>query len=136
MTKVRHVLPAKGRRREDYLKHIYAIQKSKGYARVKDLSRALNVSSASVIEFARKLESDGLIRYDGGVIVLTEKGKAMAEKIYERFLCLKDFFQVILGLPEREAIENACYLEHGLTEKAIERMCEMVNKYKEKKINY
>lgn len=114
---------------EDYLEVICNYTNSQNNIRAIDISRELNISRASVTEALKKLTSKGLINYDRyGAISLTETGKAIAEKIISKHLILQKFFEKILGLTEEEASENACKIEHVITDNAFNKISEYINK--------
>ncbi len=118
------LLPARGHRREDYLKIIYLLSKEKGRARVKDIAEALGVKPASVVEYLERLASENLIHYRKGEgdIELTEKGYREARKTAEKYEALYVFLVDVLGLPPEQAKREACYAEHGFSNETIERI--------------
>lgn len=104
---------------EDYLEAILNVVLTKGYARTKDVAAALGVSPSSVVEMFQKLDAIGLVeyrRYEG--VVLTPKGRQIAEVIKFRHDTLKRFFLTI-GVPEETADKDACTMEHELSETSI-----------------
>ncbi len=121
------LLPAKGRRREDYLRVIYKVKKSKGYVRIKDIAEELGVSPPSVIDFLDKLTKDGLVIYEkGGKVDLTSKGAELGKEYFERHESIKKFLMILLNIDEEEAERETCYIEHGLSERSLERMVKFV----------
>lgn len=108
---------------EDYLETIYNFIEENQSIRAIDISHALNVSRASVTEALKKLASKNLInygRYD--VISMTEEGKKQAVSVITKHKALHHFFESILGLPADEASENACRIEHVISENALDRI--------------
>lgn len=108
---------------EDYLETIYNFIEANETIRAIDISRELNVSRASVTEALKKLASKKLVnygRYD--VISLTEEGKLQAKSVICKHRALHNFFENILGLSPEEASENACRIEHVISENALERI--------------
>jgi Mn-dependent transcriptional regulator len=112
----------KGKRKEDYLRIIYELQRSLGSVRMRDVSRALGVSMPSALEELRRLEREGLIRYSRGSVMLTEDAERLAERIDRRRRTLEEFFEVILGAEPEEAERMACYLEHLISDELLGRM--------------
>ncbi|MCR6668747.1 MAG: metal-dependent transcriptional regulator [archaeon YNP-WB-040] len=107
------------RRVEDYLRIIYEIVQAKGYARIRDISKALGVKPSTVVEMMRKLHDEGLVIYEKyGGITLTPRGKEMAEAIKRRHDTLKRFLEIIL-VPNNVAAKDAHILEHQLDPKTI-----------------
>ena len=104
---------------EDYLRAVYEIIEKKGYARVKDISRELEVKPPTVVEMMRKLQNDGLVIYEKyGGITLTSRGKEIAEAVKRRHDTFKRFLEIIL-VPEDIALKDAHVLEHRLDPKTI-----------------
>lgn len=104
---------------EDYLEAILNIVLEKGYAKTRDVAAELGVSPSSVVEMFQKLDSIGLVeyrRYEG--VVLTPRGRQIAEVIKFRHDTLKRFF-LLIDVPEETADKDACTMEHELSEKSI-----------------
>lgn len=106
-------------RAEDYLRCIYSIIKRKGFARIKDIARELDVKPSSVVEMAKKLHGMKLVSYEKyGAVMLTEHGKEIAEVIERRHGTFRKFLEIIL-VPEAIALKDAHILEHDLHPKTI-----------------
>jgi DtxR family Mn-dependent transcriptional regulator len=114
-------------RKEDYLKMIDKIVSEKGYAQVKDISRALNVGPSSVTGMLKKLMEDEYINYEKyGGVTLTQKGKETAKNTREKYKTIRDFL-IALGIPENIAEEDACKMEHVIASDTCDiflRFCE------------
>jgi DtxR family Mn-dependent transcriptional regulator len=107
------------RKVEDYLRTVYEIVEAKGYARVRDISKALGVKPSTVVEMMRKLHEQGLVIYEKyGGITLTSHGKVMAETVKRRHDTFKRFLEIIL-VPDDVAARDAHILEHQLDPKTI-----------------
>ena len=114
---------------EDYLEIIYNGANKEKYLRAVDISKKLQISRASVAEALRKLVSKGFINYDRhDSISLTEIGENIAKKIVSKHTILQRFFETTLGLTEEEASENACRIEHVITDNAFKKISEYMNK--------
>lgn len=106
-------------RTEDYLRGIYEIIEQKGYARIKDIVRELNVRPSTVVEMMKKLDHIGLVVYEKyGGITLTSQGEEIARAIRERHETFKKFLEIIL-VPKDVALKDAHVLEHQLDSKTI-----------------
>lgn len=106
-------------RTEDYLRGIYEIIERKGYARIKDIVRELNVRPSTVVEMMKKLDHIGLVVYEKyGGITLTSQGEEIARAVRERHETFKKFLEIIL-VPEDVALKDAHMLEHQLDPKTI-----------------
>ncbi len=112
---------------EDILEAIYLISKEKKVVRVKDVANLLKTSNASVTMALKSLSQKGLINHEHyGFIELTEKGKEIAEKIYERHKLLYEFLHETLALPAEIAEQDACRIEHYLSEEGLERIVKFI----------
>ena len=113
---------------EDYLEMILMIREQKGCVRSIDVAQALNVSKPSVSVAMKKLRENGFILMDeSSHISLTEAGEAIAKRMYQRHRVLTEML-VRLGVSEKNAREDACKIEHDLSDEsfaAIERHIEM-----------
>ena len=106
------------RRQEDYLEEIYNQVVKNGYAKVTEISNALNVKKASVTGALNLLSAKKLINYEPySKITLTKTGEIFAKNIHEKHENLSDFFENVLGLSKEEATDNACRMEHIVSEK-------------------
>ena len=114
---------------EDYLEVICNYDNSVNNIRAIDISKELNVSRASVTEALKKLATKGYItygRYD--LISLTDSGREIAQKVISKHNVLQTFFEKILGLSSQEGSENACKIEHVITDNAFQKIAEYIEK--------
>ena len=78
--------------KENYIKAIYEIVKAKQAARVKDISKTLDIGPSSVTEALKKLSDEGYVNYEQyGVITLTEEGLSIAKQLEDRNKIICDF---------------------------------------------
>ena len=114
-------------RKEDYLKTIDKIVTEKGYAQVKDISRALDVGPSSVTGMLKKLTDEGYINYEKyGGVTLTQKGKETANSTKKKYTTIRDFLMA-LGISEHVAEDDACKMEHVIASDTYDvflRFCE------------
>ena len=107
---------------EDYLEAILRLQLEKGYARSVDVAMLLNVSKPSVSVAMKRLREEGKITMDdNGFITLTETGKEIAEMIYTRHQFFSDLLMKI-GVDEETAVEEACHIEHDISQDTFEKL--------------
>ena len=100
---------------EMYLETILILSK-KGYVRSIDVSEYMGYSKPSVSRAVGLLKSGGYLTVEeNGRLQLTEEGRALAEKIYERHTILTDAL-VSLGVPREIAAEDACRVEHVISD--------------------
>ena len=105
---------------ENYLETILMISEKLQHVRSVDIATELNYSKPSVSIAMKKLRENGLITVDGdGFITLTESGRAIAEKMYERHSLLSDWL-TYLGVSKETALEDACRIEHVISEESFE----------------
>ena len=107
---------------ENYLETILMLSQKSAHVRSIDIATELNYTKPSVSVAMKKLRESGLITVDGdGFITLTEKGMEIASSMYERHQLLSDWL-VYLGVPEDIALEDACRIEHVISQETFERI--------------
>jgi len=111
---------------EDYLETMLMLKEEKGYIRSVDIADHLNVARPSVSYSVKNLRENGYLSMDkSGFITLTESGMAIAEKIYTRHKVLTKFF-ISLGVDEIVAREDACKVEHDLSDETFDALLKHV----------
>jgi len=106
---------------EMYLETIFILEKKQGHAHVAEISKALNLSKPSVTKAMTQLKNRSLILQDDyGPITLTDKGRVLSQEIYERHLLITDYLQQAMNLSLEDAEENACRMEHVITDSFME----------------
>ena len=104
---------------ENYLETILILHKRTGAVRSIDIANELEYSKPSVSVAMRHLREEELITVDGsGYITLLPKGQAIAERIFERHELLTSWL-VHLGVPREIASEDACRIEHVISEESF-----------------
>ena len=105
---------------ENYLEAILMVREEKGVVRSIDIVNKLGFSKPSVSVAMKNLETNDFISRDSdGFIRLTESGEEIARMIYERHNLLTDIF-VRIGVDPETAREDACKVEHDLSEETFE----------------
>ncbi len=108
---------------EDYLESIYMLKKEKDKVRNKELAKKLNVRLSSATEAVQKLAEKKMVKYQKyGSIEITKKGEQKARNIYNRHKLLSKFFVEVLGIDKRIAEEDACKIEHLLSQSTINKI--------------
>ena len=108
---------------EDYLETMLILKEDHGYIRSVDIAEHLGVTKPSVSYATKNLRENGYITMaSDGLITLTDKGMAIAEKIYERHKVLTEFF-ISIGVDPGIAQEDACKIEHDLNPETFEALC-------------
>jgi len=105
---------------EMYLETIYVLCKSKSSVRSIDVAEYMNYSKPSVSRAMGILKEKGYIVIDkDGFITLTNEGSELAQKIYERHTVICQALSM-LGVDEQTASEDACKIEHVISDKSFE----------------
>ena len=111
---------------EDYLEQILMLLEQKGYARSTDIAIGLNVTKGTGCVAMKKLRENKYITMaEDGLISLTDKGYAIARRIYDRHRTLTKYL-VQLGVPEEIAREDACKIEHDLSDESYAAICSQI----------
>ena len=105
---------------EDYLETMLMMQERHGYIRSIDIAAEMSVTKPSVSYATKRLRENGYITMDAeGLITLTDTGMKIASHIYERHTLLCQFL-MRLGVDEKTAREDACKIEHDLSDTTFE----------------
>ena len=105
---------------EMYLETILRLSEKTDKVRSIDVAESMGYSKPSISRAVGILRSNGYILIDGGgVITLTEQGRAIAEKTYERHLVLSELL-TDLGVDEATAAADACKIEHVISDSTFE----------------
>ena len=105
---------------EDYLETILILQKRTGNVRSIDIAHEMNFSKPSVSVAMKNLREKQYITVsDDGYITLTESGKSRASDVLERHTLLSSFL-VSIGVDSKTAMEDACRVEHDLSEESYQ----------------
>jgi len=107
---------------ENYLETIYTLQKRKGQVRSVDIAQDLGYSKPSVSRAMKLLRENAyIVVAEDGMITLTESGMAIAENIFERHTLLTQFLEG-LGVSHAVAFEDACRIEHVISQETFDRL--------------
>ena len=105
---------------EMYLETIYVLAKANSHVRSVDISEHMGYSKPSVSRAVHILREDGYIKMDpDGFITLTDSGRAVAEKIFERHTVIAGML-MRLGVSPKTAAEDACRMEHAISDASFE----------------
>lgn len=104
---------------EMYLETIYILARKKSYVRAIDISGEMGYSKPSVSRGLAILKREGyIIVHPDGNILLTDSGMEVARKMYTRHTILSQML-IELGVDEKTAVEDACRIEHVISEKSF-----------------
>lgn len=108
---------------ENYLEAILRLEGQEKQVRMSDIAKMLNVSKPSVNKAMGILKDAGyILQHRYGTIILTEEGRQYAEKVYQRHKLFKRFFIEVLHIEEEVAEEDACHMEHCISDTTMERL--------------
>jgi Mn-dependent DtxR family transcriptional regulator len=110
---------------EDYLERIHELIEKKGYARVVDIASSLKVKQASVTSMVQKLAEAGYLEYEKyRGLVMTDKGRDVAQKIQNRHATLSRFFS-LFGLDAETQRQDIEGIEHHLSPATVEVLADL-----------
>ena len=116
---------------EDYLEAILVLQKKLGMVRSVDVARHLEVTKPSVCHAVATLREGGFLTMDSDYFLhLTDVGREVAEKIYERH-CFFTEQLIAAGVDPKTAEADACRIEHIISDESFDRMKEAVTQEQE-----
>ena len=105
---------------EMYLESIYVLSKAQGTVRSIDISEYMGYSKPSVSRAVNLLKNGGYITMDkDNLITLTESGLEIAQKIFDRHTLIANLL-IRLGVSEKTAVEDACKMEHAISDESFE----------------
>ena len=114
---------------EMYLETILILSQKQNMVRSIDVAEDMGFSKPAVSRAMAKLKADKYILIDSeGYIALTESGRQIAEKIYERHTILPRFL-IRLGVDEETAAADACKIEHDMSDKTFDAIKNHVREY-------
>ncbi len=112
---------------EDYLECLLTLGENQSVVHRIDVAKKLGVSQAAVNKAVKLLCEKGFVYEDGKHLYLTESGKIYAQAVYEKHCIIRDFL-IKNGVSQKAAEEDACHLEHLLSDETFEMMKKTVAK--------
>ena len=114
---------------EMYLETIYVLSQGSKTVRGIDIGEYLGFSKPSVSRALGLLKDEGLVKKDSeGGVELTQAGEILAKRIYERHTVLSQLF-INLGVDEKTATEDACRIEHYISDTTFDAIKSHMRKY-------
>ena len=114
---------------EMYLETIYVLSQKSASVRAIDVGESMGFSKPSVSRAISLLKKDELVTTDDqGYLKLTEAGEKRAKQIYERHTILTSLF-IRLGVDEKTAADDACRIEHYISDATFQAVKNHLNKY-------
>ncbi len=116
---------------ENYLEAILVLKHKKGTVRSIDVAHELMVSKPSVSVAMKKFREDGYVTVESdGSLSLTDKGLLVAERVYMRHQVITEALMAI-GVDEITAKEDACKIEHDISDYTFEKLKVFIDKKNE-----
>ena len=116
-----------GKSKEDYLEAILVLTNELGACRVTDIAVHLGYSNPSASVAVAKLEEEGFVTRDDWRIILTEKGKAIAQNMLDKHSFFKEWF-IKVGIDEETAVNEACLLEHAISDDSFKKISDYLRR--------
>jgi DtxR family Mn-dependent transcriptional regulator len=114
---------------EDYIEAIYTMLQEQSTVRVTDLAEEFSYSKASISRAISTLTSRGLVKHESyGTITLTPKGVSLAKAVLEKHVMLTKFLTEVLGVASDIAEEDACKIEHIVSQETVEKIKQYMKK--------
>ena len=114
-------------RMEDYLETILDIEQQKSVPRVKDIADRMGVSKPTVTAALKTLGDAGLVRHESyGYVELTRDGRKAGVDVQRRHRLLTDFFVDVLGVDPKKADEDACSVEHYISDGTLRKLTRFI----------
>lgn len=115
---------------ENYLETIFVLSQKNGTVRSIDIANEMGFTKASIsIAMKRLREDEYIIVENDGAIYLTDTGKDIASRVYERHQLIAKIL-IALGVSEKTAFEDSCKIEHDLSNESFEKIKEYYEKVK------
>ena len=114
---------------EMYLETIYELSRQNSFVRSIDVAEAMGYSKPSISRAVGLLKQGGYLLMDkDGFLTLTESGIAIAQKIFERHTVLSRML-ISLGVSKETAAEDACKIEHVISDETFEAIKSHLDQY-------
>lgn len=105
---------------ENYMEAILILQRQNGMVRSVDIAKYMGFSKPTISQYMKQYAQQGLVTIaSNGAIELTDEGRAIAEPILDRHMIISRIFMA-LGVSEETAKEDACKVEHDLSDETFE----------------
>lgn len=114
---------------EEYLQTIYTLSKHKQNVRITDIALHMKISKPSVNRAVNTLKHNGLVMHEPyGDIILTDCGRAVGAQLCGRHNMIKKFLINVLHVNESEAENEACMIEHSISQNTVDKMKSFMEK--------
>lgn len=114
---------------ENYLETILILEGKNGFVRSIDIANELDYTKPSISRAIGVLKKAGYVTVgQGGQILLTQSGRERANSIYERHRLITRYLCQTLGLDEKVAEEDACRIEHVISQQTVDRIRDFLSR--------
>ena len=121
---------------ENYLENIYILSLENNEVRHKDVTERMNRAKSVVTKAIHILEEKGYVIYgENKIIQLTEDGRAIAERVYEKHVYIRDLL-LAAGVNKHIAESEACDIEHVISDESFEKIKKYIKKLSSYKWDY
>jgi len=115
---------------ENYLETILVLSVDKKRVRSVDIANEMGYSKPSISIAMKNLKLSGYIEVGtNGDITLTDTGREIAQKIYDRHTLISEWL-IFLGVNKETAVKDACKMEHGISEESFLAMQKHIEEWK------
>lgn len=112
---------------EEYLEVLYKLSLEERPVKTTNISKMLNIAPASVTQMIKKLEKEGYVHYSPYKgVTLTEEGYKIASKVTRKHRLLERFLHDVLHIKMDKLHEQACEMEHSLSDDAERALCQLL----------
>lgn len=115
---------AEAEHRQMYLKAIWRIERSERPAKIMDIARMLNVKQPSVVQMLKKLDGQGMVRYNKAGVRLTARGTRVGSTMIRNSRLLEVLMSSALKIDIDE--EMVCGIEHHMNKSFADALCTML----------
>ena len=113
---------------EQYLKVLYNLTEDGGAAKTTEIAKKLGVAPSSVTQMIHKLSEQGYVAHEPyRGTVLRPRGKRIAKRMARRHRLSERFLSDVMGVNDSKSHEQACKMEHALSQEAEDALCRMLN---------
>ena len=112
---------------EEVLENLMAVLEEKDKATVQEIAKRIGISPQELEPVLGSIQELGLVRLTEGSVVPTKKGKKLGKKMVRKHRLLESFLHDVLGIKKDKVHEEACKLEHALSDEAEDALCRFLD---------
>lgn len=113
---------------EDYIEMIYRLSKDYHYTRLTSIANSLNISAAAASEMIKKIAALNLLKYQNGIVTLTNKGNKIGSLLLKRHQTIETFLKII-GLHQDLIFKETEKIEHTISPETLKCIESFIKKY-------